>query len=194
MAAPHFPLATVEEYLEFDRNSEFKNEYYRGQIIAMAGGKPTHAKIGATVTALLWIATEGRSCDVYSSDARLAADRESHYVYPDIMVVYGEPEYADSRQETLANPILVVEVLSPSTESADRGRKFASYRNLESLQEYLMVSQFEPKVELHRKGPDGNWTRHEWTGLDAVAVLESVDAQLPLPRVYAKIEFEPETN
>lgn len=194
MAAPHFPLATVEEYLELDRASEFKNEYYRGQIIAMAGGKPNHGQIGATVTALLWNATRGRSCRVYSSDARLAADRESHYVYPDIMVVCGEPVYTDSRQETLVNPILVVEVLSPSTESADRGRKFASYRNLESLQEYLMVSQFEPKVEVHRKGPDGNWTKHEWKGLEAVAVLESIGAELPLGLIYSMVVFEPEAG
>ena len=194
MAAPHFPLATVEEYLEFDRASECKNEYYRGQIIAMAGGKPTHGQIITTIAALLWIATDDRPCRVYSNDVRLAADRDSHYVYPDVFVVCGELAFADSRQETLANAILVVEVLSPSTESADRGRKFASYRNLESLKEYLMVSQFEPKAELHRRGPDGNWTKHEWKGLDAVAVLESVDAQLPLHRIYSKVVFEPEAG
>ena len=194
MSAQQTPLPTVEDYLAFDRTSDGKYEFYRGQITAMAGGSPNHSQIIAAVTALLWLALRQRPCRVFTTDARLAADSESHYTYPDVMVVCGELRFIDPRRDTMNNPALIVEVLSASTERADHGRKFADYRKLESLSEYLLLSQFEPRAELYRRQPDGSWSLIEWTGLDAIVTLESIQTQLRLAEVYEKVAFEPEAG
>lgn len=170
MAAPSIPFVTVEEYLEFERNAEQKHEYYRGRILAMAGGSPNHSLISASLAALLWNATRGTTCQVFNSDLRLAVDQASHY-----------------------NATLICEV-SPSTERADRGRKFTDYQHISSLREYLLVSQFDPCVELFRRQPDGKWSYEKIEGLHASVRLESIGAELKLLEIYEKVEFEPEAG
>lgn len=184
---------TPEEYLAAEEKSEIRHEYYRGVMMAMAGGSTMHALIGANVTAALNLALRRGPCRVYSSDARVAAAGDgSHFTYADVVVECSAPRLNPGWHQTLTSPVLIVEVLSPSTERADRGRKAIDYRRLESLREYLLVSQFEPRVELYRRTPSGAWELHDFTGLDAVIPLTSVDCTLALADVYDKVIFEPE--
>ena len=124
MSALAHPLATVEEYLAFDDATPGRHEYYRGYILAMAGGTYRHGVVSGNVITALNNALEGKPCSVTTSDVRLAVDLESHYTYPDVMVVCGEPVFTTRSAHTVRNPVVIVEVLSPSTERADRGRKF----------------------------------------------------------------------
>lgn len=192
MSALAQPLATVDEYFALETASAVRHEYYRGHVIAMAGGSFFHGVIIGNVTRELGNRLLEGPCRVIPTEVRLAAEFDAHYTYPDVQVVCGKPVYQIGRPHTITNPVVLVEVLSPSTERADRGRKFADYRKLTSLREYMMVSQFEPKVELFRRGADGVWILLEFSGLDALVSLESLGIAVPLAEIYRKIEFEPE--
>ncbi len=195
MAAPSLRLLTPEQYLAAEEKAETKHEYYRGMMLAMAGGSTVHSQIGTSVAAVLWTALRRGPCRVYTSDARVAAAGDgSHFTYADVVVACGELRGDNRWRETLMSPVLIVEVLSPSTESADRGRKAIDYRKLESLREYLLISQFEPRVELYRRTPGGAWELLDFTGLDAVIPLASVDCTLALADAYDKVIFEPEVD
>jgi Uma2 family endonuclease len=190
MSARPQPHLTPEQYLEIDRASESRNEYYKGRMWAMSGGSYRHAVIIASLSRALGNALDSGPCGVTSSDVRICAAADGLYTYPDIMVVCGEPEFADGRTDTLLNPTLVIEVLSPSTEGYDRGLKFAQYRRIESLEEYALVSQTEPRVEVFRRQEGGHWLLSEFVGLEAVAHFNSVDAGVSLARIYNRIVFD----
>jgi len=130
-----------------------------------------------------------RRCLVTPSDLRVWVAPAGLYTYPDVVVVCGEPRYADDRRDTLLNPLLIIEVLSPSTEAYDRGFKSAQYRALESLQEYALVSQSEPRAEVFRPQPGGHWLLSEFVGLEAVCRLEGVDVSVALSEVYDNVIF-----
>jgi Uma2 family endonuclease len=192
MLAQSQPRLTPEEYLKLDRASEFRNEYYNGQMYAMSGGTHPHAIITSNVSRELGNALKKRPCIVTASDVRVRVAGSGLYTYPDVVVVCGEPKLLDGRRDTLLNPILILEVLSPSTEAYDRGFKFAQYRTVESLQEYVLVSQAEPRVELFRRQPSGDWLLSEAVGLEAVCRFASVECSVALADVYDKVTFEPE--
>ena len=120
-------------------------------------------------------------------DMRTCVSREGLFTYPDVVVVCGDRQYFDTRTDTITNPILIIEVLSPSTEAYDRGFKFAQYRNIESLQEYVLVSQSEARVEVFRRQPNHQWVFSDFAGLDAVSVFESIDCRVPLAEIYDKV-------
>jgi Uma2 family endonuclease len=191
------PHLTPEQYLEIERAAEFRSEYYQGRMYplgdapsAMAGGTYRHSKLTHSLGRRLGNALEGRPCEVSGSDIRVCTTPEGLYTYPDIVVVCGEPKFADGRSDTLLNPTLVIEVLSPSTEGYDRGFKSAQYRRLESLEEYALVWQTEPRVEVFRRRPSGQWLFSESIGLDAMCPFESVGASIALREIYDKISFE----
>jgi Uma2 family endonuclease len=190
MSARPEPHLTPEQYLELDRASEFRNEYYNGRMYAMSGGSYSHAVVIARLSRALGNALDGRPCGVTSSDVRVCVGADGLYTYPDIVVVCGDPKFADGRSDTLLNPTLVIEVLSPSTEAYDRGFKFAQYRRVESLEEYALVLQIEPRVEVFRRQEGGHWLLSEFVGLEAVAHFNSVDASVPLARIYNRIVFD----
>lgn len=146
---------TPEEYLALDRAAEFKSEYFDGDIFAMSEGTFAHATLAARIATELNNALRGKGCRVAASDARVRASRTT-FVYPDVSVVCGKPllEHGD----ILLNPVVIVEVPSDSTERYDRGLKFARYRQIESLEEYVLVAQAEPSVEVFRRGADGSWS------------------------------------
>jgi Uma2 family endonuclease len=121
---------------------------------------------------------------------RVLAALDGLYTYPDVAVVCGEPKLLDGRKDTLLNPALIVEVLSPSTEGYDRGFKFAQYRTLESIEEYALVWQSEPRVEVFRRQPGGHWLLSEFIGIDSVCQFESVGAGVPLTEIYDKVSFD----
>jgi Uma2 family endonuclease len=191
MSAQPQPRLTPEQYLELDRASEFRNEYYAGRMYATSGGTHTHAIIAGNFTSAIQSAV-GARCIATQSDLRVQVSPSGLYTYPDIVVVCGEPQYHDNRKDTLANPILVAEVLSPSTEAYDRGFKSVQYRTLESLQEYVLVSQAEPRVEVFRRHSRGNWLLTESAGLEASCTLESLTCTLPLSGIYAQVIFPTE--
>ena len=160
-------------------------------MYAMAGGRYVHGLIVANLTGELRQRTKQRSCFVTCSVVRLRVSEAGLYTYPDLIIIFGEPNFADQRNDTVVNPTLIVEVLSKSTEARDRGFKFAEYRKLDSLQEYVLVSQAEPRVEKFRRRPDG-WVLSEAVGIDQMVYFESVDCQIPMAEVYANVKVSPE--
>jgi Uma2 family endonuclease len=191
MSAQPEPHLTPEEYLDLDRKSEIRNEYYRGRMWAMSGGTYRHALVILNLSSELRATLKKRPCMVTASDVRVRVAPEGLYTYPDVAVVGGEPRLLDGRKDTLLNPTLVIDVLSPSTEGYDRGFKSVHYRRLESLQEYALVWQTEPRVEVFRRqDAAGHWLLSEFIGLDAMCLFDSVNASVPLAEIYDKVAFD----
>jgi Uma2 family endonuclease len=191
MAAHAQPRMTPEEYLAFDRASELRHEYYGGVMYAMSGGSHVHAYITTNLSSELRSALKGSPCGASAVDLRVKISARS-YVYPDVVVVCGEPRYADGEADILLNPSLIVEVLSPSTERYDRGPKSAWYRTIESLKEYALVSQSEPRVEVYRRQASGEWLLSEAVGLEASCHfdgLKNEPVRIPLSEIYERVEF-----
>ena len=177
---------TSEQYLERERAAEYKSEYLDGQIYAMAGATRRHNMVGNNISTSLTNQLRSKPCEVYSGDMRVQADQSRQYFYPDAVVVCGEPEFRDEREDTLLNPTVVIEVLSRSTEAFDRGEKFFHYRQMDSLTEYLLVSQDERRIEQFTRQPDGSWRLTE-TRETGAAALESIACTLALEDVYDKV-------
>jgi Uma2 family endonuclease len=185
---------TPEEYLELERRSEIKHEYLDGEMFAMPGVTRKHNLITLNIAADLNAQFLDRPCEVYGIDLRAKVRSTGLYTYPDIAVVCGQALFEDEREDTLMNPQVIIEVLSDSTESCDRGKKFAHYRVMESLREYLLVSQSECRVERFARQDDGNWIYSETTDPNGSVELMSVASRLPLSRVYHRIEFRRDDN
>lgn len=192
MSAQPQPRLTPEQYLAAERASEFRHEYYNGQMYARPGGSFQHCLIVGNIIAELHAMLKKRPCMVGSSDLRMRVSPDGLYTYPDVVVICGDPRFADDQRDTLLNPALIVEVLSPSTEAYDRGFKSAQYRTLESLEEYALVSQAEPRVEVFRRQAGAHWLLSEAVGLDAVCHFECLDCAVPLAEIYAKVTFSPD--
>ena len=190
MAALPKVQLSPEEYLALDRAASTKSEYIDGEIVAMAGASLEHNLIVANVVGSLWGQLRGRSCGIVPSDMRVFVPATGNYVFPDATVVCGSPQLADRHHDILLNPTLIVEVLSDSTEAYDRGGKFAGYRSIPSLQEYLLVAQDKRLLERYVRQPNGDWTLTEFSRPDAVVGLVSVGCQLPLAEVYDRVTFD----
>jgi Uma2 family endonuclease len=146
---------TPEQYLEIERKAEYKSEYFRGEMFAMAGASRAHNLLVAHLLRDLGQQLRGKPCEIYPSDMRVRVSSTGLYTYPDVVAVCGEPKLLDNQLDTLLNPHLIVEVLSPSTEAYDRGRKFEHYQSIESLGEYLMITCDRIHADLHTRRPDG---------------------------------------
>jgi Uma2 family endonuclease len=188
MSAAAKPYITPEEYLERERQADYKSEYFAGEIFAMAGASPEHNLISGNVFGVLWSQLRDSPCAPYGSEQKVRSTPE-HFAYPDVTVVCGEAQLAGEEREVLLNPTLIVEVLSPTTEAWDRGGKFEQYRQRESLQEYVLVVQDRPHVERFARQESGQWLLTEVNGLDAVLALPSIGCELPLSEVYRKVVF-----
>jgi Uma2 family endonuclease len=178
-----------DEYLALERQSETKSEYLNGEVFVMSGASLTHAQIVANVVTTLTTRFKGRPCRALGSDTRVKVSQTGLYTYPDVVVICGQLQLDDKQKDTLLNPTLVIEVLSPTTESYDRGAKFAHYQALGSLIDYVVVSQFEARVECFERQPGDKWLLSVYKGLEAVAILPSIGCELPLIEVYDKVEF-----
>lgn len=185
---------TAKDYLEFERNSEEKHEYFNGEIFPMSGAKRNHNKISTNLSGLVWQHLKGKNCESYSNDMRVFVPKTALYTYPDLVVVCGEPQFQDNVFDTLLNPVLLIEVLSDSTESYDRGKKFQHYRSIESLQEYILVSQDEARIEKYVKHGDGFWLLSEAVGIDSEIKFSSIKCLIKLIEVYDKVVFEDEQS
>jgi Uma2 family endonuclease len=178
---------TPEEYLAIERQSEYRSEYIDGEMVAMTGASRRHNLITVNIARELSQQLKGRPCEAYVTDMRVRVPSTRFYTYPDIVVVCDEPHLEDDYLDTLLNPTLLVEVLSESTERYDRGKKFGLYRTIESLNEYLLVTQDEYKIEQFVKQPDGRWLLADYRSLEEVIELTSIQCRLELKEVYDKV-------
>lgn len=189
MSAAPEPYLTPEEYLAHERLAEIKSEYYDGEVFAMSGGSRAHSKIAVNVAGELNSQLADRPRDVYNSDMRVQVAEEGPYTYPDVTVVCGEAIFADAEVDTLLNPTILVEVLSPTTEAWDRGGKFERYQQIASLQEYVLIAQDRPRVERYARQAEGQWHFEVSTGLGDQVSLPSVGCELPMTEIYRKVTF-----
>ena len=185
---------TPEEYLAIDRASDTKSEYLDGIIYAMGGASPPHVQITGNVAGELRQRLRESPCIVYSTDLRVRASLGGLFAYPDVVVVCSEPIFIDAELDTLANPLLIVELLSDSTKNYDRGEKFENYRSNESLCEYILAAQDKIHVEHYTKRNDGTWLFAETNSIDDVLSLTSVGCELPVSEIYFKVEFKPKAG
>jgi Uma2 family endonuclease len=180
---------TPEQYLELEREAEFKHEYWDGEMVAMAGGSPSHSIVINTLGAMLYNVTRGTSCRVGNSDLRVCVRWDRLITYPDVTVVCGPLEYAGDRQDTITNPTLVVEVLSPSTADIDRGRKNLLYRQVASMREILLVEPNVVGIEHYWKLPNGHWELETVSDRTAQLKLQSLQRELSVAEIYADVEI-----
>jgi Uma2 family endonuclease len=182
---------TIEEYLRLERDSSQKHEFHFGEILAMSGGTPEHSLIATNILGELRSRLKAGRCRVYDSNLRVCVSSTGQYVYPDGTVVCDPLQFDpnDLRRETVTNPRVIVEVLSPSTESYDRKAKFDAYRKIDSLEEYALVSLENPRIEVLLRQTDGSWAITVFTGMDSVAKLRSIQVDLPLAEAFAGVTF-----
>jgi Uma2 family endonuclease len=198
-----FPrFCTLDEYWPLAESSVEKLEFRgfrsfprRGEIVCMPGGTEYHGLIIANVGGEIRHRMRGKPCRFYSSEFRIGVHGYPTYTYSDGFVICGSTVFDDRDPggKTAVNPRLIVEVLSPTTEAYDRGAKFKRYMDAESLQEYVIVSQEEPRVEVFFRQPGGTWLLTPYSGTDAVATLRSIEVELPLAEVYLNVKFPAET-
>ena len=181
---------TPEQYLEIERKAEYKSEYYKGEMFAMSGARWNHNSISSNLHFKIREQLDP-NCRVVGSDQRVFVPATGLYTYPDLVVCCGEPRFQDAHFDTLLNPILIVEVLSPSTEDYDRGRKFRHYRTIESLDTFLLVASQSVSAELWVREPDRQWkSRPDATRLEDIIEIESPGCRLELADIYAGVQFE----
>ena len=194
MSAVPKPKLTVAEYLAIEREAEFKSEFYDGEMFAMAGASLEHNRVSENLSIEIGKRLTSGPCQSFSRDLRVRIERTGLYCYPDLVIVCGEPLMADEDEDTLVNPCVVFEVLSPSTERYDRTIKLRHSKQLQSVQEYVLVAQDEPLCERFTRQPDGSWTHAEFVGLNATLELTAVPVAVPLADVYTRVTFPPPTR
>lgn len=190
MASPVKIYYTPDEYLALERQAERKSEYFAGEIFAMTEASRRHNLVAGNVFAALHPQLRKRPCELYPSDMRVKVSPTGLYTYPDVVVVCGEPIFDDEQRDTLLNPIVLVEVLSKSTASYDRGEKFEHYRKLESLAEYLVLAQNKYHVEHYVRQPDNQWLLAETDEIEKTIHLSAIECDLALADVYDKVEID----
>lgn len=190
-AVPEQSLS-LHEYFLLEEASETKHEYYQGACYAMSGGSVAHNLIVANVIGQLHAQLRGKSCAVYPSDLRLKVEATNLYTYPDASVICGPIRTADGRNDTVINPSVLIEVLSPSTEDYDRGKKFQHYRTIDTLQDYLIIAQDSPRIEHYTRQETHQWLLREFILIDEVIHLASIDCTLALAAIYEKVVVQKE--
>lgn len=180
---------TAKEYLAMEEVAPHKSEFYRGEIFALSGGSYDHSVVQANLIAALHLLLRGSTCRVLTSELRIHVRTSDLYTYPDLTVVCGKPQFLEPRTDTLLNPLLIVEVLSPSTREYDRGAKFAMYKGIPSLREYILADSENPRVERYRTTDGVEWLVDAFEGLEAACVLESLDLAIPLDQIYQDVTW-----
>ena len=180
---------SLEEYRNLETIAEVKHEYHDGEIIEMTGGSINHNSILINLIVLLKLALRGTNYRLQSSDLRLWIPQYNRGLYPDLMLIAGEPLFSDNRNDEILNPCLIIEVLSPSTSGYDRGDKFRYYRSIPQLNQYLLVSQGEILIESYSKTSENNWLLQEYTPARGIISLDSLGISLNLADIYEGIDF-----
>ncbi|MGI0481002.1 Uma2 family endonuclease [Geminocystis sp. CENA526] len=182
-------IYTPEEYLTLEEKAEQKHEYRNGEIIAMAGGTINHNQIAGNLYANLKFLLKGQKYRIFIGDVRLWIPRNNQYTYPDVMVISGEPIFHKGNT-TITNPLLVMEVLSQSTQDYDRGTKFTYYRSIPKLQEYILIDQYSCKIEQFSKNNQGQWLLKEYETQEETIFLECLNLELNISDIYEQIKFD----
>jgi len=190
MTTQTITYVTPDEYLAGERLSESRSEYLDGVVCPMTGASFKHIKVVANLTTELVTQLRGRPCDVLPSEMKVRLPDSRKFFYPDVIVLCGEPQFHDERTDIILNPLLVIEVLSESTEAFDRGAKFLAYQTLDSLKEYVLVAQDRPVVEQYVRNEGGTWTYTLASGLESSLTLPSVECTLNLSAVYDKVDLD----
>ena len=181
---------TPDEYRELEENAEFRHEYRDGEIVQMTGGSINHSRIIRNLSRVLGNLLEGQPYELFHNDLRLWIPRYRRGTYPDVMVIEGEPVFNEGRSDEILNPMLIVEVLSKSTNNFDKDDKFRFYRSIPELREYVLVSQYEFLVEQYIKTESNEWLFREYEGETATVSFASVGVQMSMSEIYVKVVFE----
>ncbi|MFT4924347.1 MAG: Uma2 family endonuclease [Phenylobacterium sp.] len=180
---------TSEQYLAAERISEVKHEFFDGAIFAMAGASKTHNLISSNLVRIIGNALLNKPCSVYASDMRVKSEGANKYCYPDVVATCQDEKFEDEKEDTLLNPLLIIEILSDSTEGYDRGDKFFHYRQIGSFVEYILISQKNSHVERYIRQPDNTWLYCEFKSIDDHIELSSIDATIELKDIYHKVKI-----
>ena len=180
---------TPDEYLDLERQSEIRHEFLDGTVYAMAGESPTHSAICFNLAGALHPQLRGTNCRGFSPNMKVRAGESGLYAYPDLAVACGEAFFHDKHGDVLLNPTVIFEVLSRSTQTYDRGEKFERYKSIETLRDYVLVSQDRPHLEHFSRQPDGTWAHSELEGTDAAFTLDSINCRVTLADIYDRIDF-----
>jgi Uma2 family endonuclease len=182
--APKYNFISPEEYLEAERLAETKNEYYHGQILAMAGASLRHNMIDSNIVGELGEFLKGKNCRIFGSNMRVSTPSRDSYMYPDALIYCGEPMLEDDKFDTLTNPSVIFEILSPSTTGIDKGRKFFFYQQIPSLQEYIMIDSQKRFIHIARRQPDNSWKMETLNEEATGFIISSVNYHLSIDRIY----------
>lgn len=180
---------TVEQYLSLEEKAEFKNEYRNGEIIKMAGGTINHNEIAGNLCAHLKFGLRKQNYRVFINDVKLYIPEYNIYTYPDLMIIADEPINQENSDTTIINPLLIIEVLSSSTQEYDRGKKFKYYRSIPELQEYILIDQYQYEIEQFAKNKEGKWVLTEYENEQNILKLESINWEISLTDIYEKVNF-----
>jgi Uma2 family endonuclease len=183
-----------QDYLRQEEVAEFRSEYRNGEVIPMPGGTKNHHRLARNFCTDFNTAFEDGPYETFMTDMRLWIPEHKLFTYPDVIVFHGEPKLLEGRKDTLLDPLVIIEVLSDSTELYDRTEKFQMYRSLESLKEYILISQYALRVDRYSLSTNGNWIFKDYEGADAVLKLDSVPFEIKLSHLYRKITFETKTR
>lgn len=183
---------TAEEYLQRESKAEYRSEYFRGEMFAMAGASANHNLVVSNCVQTLGQQLKKKPCRVYPSDLKLRIEATGLYTYPDLSVVCGDPQLETNGGDVLLNPVVLIEVLSESTEAYDRGKKFEHYRTIPSLMHYILIAQDRHSIDCFSRKSDGSWVLTSCQGLDGKIELEAIDAELTAADVYDKVVFQAE--
>ena len=189
MSSAPVAYLTPEQYLELERKAEFRSEYHDGEVFPMTGATRWHSLIGTNLVIGIGNRLTKSSCEVHASTLRLRVSTTGLYTYPDIMVICDEPVFADMEKDILLNPAVIIEVLSESTKDYDRGQKFQHYRTIDSVRDYLAISQTAAHVEHFSRQSDGRWLLSDVKGLESSVILEFLNISLPLSEIYRKVQW-----
>jgi Uma2 family endonuclease len=190
MQQPARKYYTPAEYLAREDAAEYKSEYYRGEIFAMAGGSINHNRIVGNLHGKLNRAILNKNCEAFMNEMKVWIEAEQLFTYPDILVICGKPQFYQDRDDIITNPLLIIEILSDSTKNYDRGEKFKFYRSILSLKEYVLIDQYTIHVEQFYLESPGKWIFTEYREADNVLKLVSVDFQVVLKELYERVEFK----
>ena len=190
MQKPAKKYYTPEEYLALEEVAEFKSEYYQGEIFTMAGASSIHNRVVTNLLSEMHVALKNTKCQVFMSDMRIWVASKELFTYPDILVVCNKLEYYAERNDTITNPLVIIEVLSESTQNYDRGEKFVFYRSIPTFQEYILIDQYSVHIEQFYIGSEGNWVLKEYDDPNDVFKFTKIDFQIPLRDIYSLVEFD----
>lgn len=184
-------LYSIEEYFALEENTNYRTEYRDGEIVPMTGGSINHNQIvvNLIVTLALSLTLKEQNYHIYANDLGLWIPRYRQYVYPDILIIKGEPIFEEGRTDTILNPCIIFEVFSKSSSSRDRGDKFTYYRSIPQFQEYILINQYQAHLEQFSKTPENNWLFSESDAEDGVLTLTSANCQISHRQIYERVNF-----